>query len=95
MTAPTTIEDFARETGLGNEWKIQAKCRDLDPFTIDTMFFPSGTKNDPLKEKRERMCSSCPVQRQCEEYGNASRDTYGAWGGYFAGDRKRRRRWVS
>jgi len=52
---------------------------------LDTSLFFEDFELMTAKEKRDiiAVCESCPVVKQCREYGMSQRDGYGVWGGVF------------
>lgn len=63
---------------MNTEWMEHAKCvgEPLDDF------FPNSTGLKATKEAQkviDRVCSQCPVKRECGEYGRGSLG--GVWGG--------------
>jgi WhiB family transcriptional regulator, redox-sensing transcriptional regulator len=63
-------------------WMLHARCRGANP----TEFFPSDGTG---VEFAQRICSGCPVRRECLEYALLHRIEHGVWGG--ASERERRR----
>lgn len=64
------------------DWMEQAACRGADP----ELFFPrtgAGRSTDHrVNEARAiAICNTCPVIDRCAAYANATRETYGVWGG--------------
>jgi len=64
-------------------WVAEAKCKGMDT----RLFFPSGGR--PNKDIR-RLCESCSVRKQCQEYGSTERA--GIWGGRAAIEMQRGQR---
>lgn len=76
------------------DWQLDAKCAELaedydDPDNPDPtkrsiwfMFF-EGYESDPsLRPETNAICASCPVRRQCLEYGLENKET-GVYGGVY------------
>ena len=60
-----------------NEWRTQAKCKGQDE-----VFFPNATPNShTVNGDAMRICSECPVQKPCMEYGMELLPEGGTWGG--------------
>jgi WhiB family redox-sensing transcriptional regulator len=74
------------------EWQYDGACRSADPRLF---FHPEGERG-PAKVKREAaalaFCARCPVVDACREFGLATRDEFGVWGGLTETDRQQMRR---
>lgn len=66
-----------------HDWKNQAKCIDYDT----NLFFDKYEENESLRPAIEKLCSGCPVARQCFAVG-VSQKAYGVWGGVYLEDGK-------
>ncbi|MEV6081742.1 WhiB family transcriptional regulator [Streptomyces sp. NPDC052069] len=71
------------------DWMADAVCAQTDP----DLWFPEGSGNQGIAAKR--ICTACPVRRQCEEQiadlegcGTAG-GQYGVWGGLSARQRRK------
>jgi WhiB family transcriptional regulator, redox-sensing transcriptional regulator len=69
------------------EWQVRAACRGLDP----SMFFHPDDERGYAKRCREarakRICTACPVRRECLEWALAIREPAGIWGGLTVAER--------
>ncbi len=55
-------------------WRLRAACADLSP----DLFFseiPEDVKS------AQRLCSTCPVILECDQWATETRQEYGVWGG--------------
>jgi hypothetical protein len=59
-------------------WKELASCLDYDT----NLFFDKYEDNEALRPAIEKVCESCPVQKQCFAVG-VSQKEWGVWGGIF------------
>lgn len=67
------------------KWAENAACKGMDTG----FFFPKqGSKPDHIA-KIKLLCSSCPVQKECREYGEF--ETHGFWGGVGVRERQNQR----
>lgn len=62
------------------DWQPCAACHDAPP---DLFFFDNEESNTIAK----KICSTCPVRKQCLEYALAIRPSDGVWGGLTADER--------
>lgn len=78
---------FASPEGL---WDEAAACLGED---LTLFFAPNYFEKQSVKRAREAkaklICRSCPVQAECLEYGLASSDGHGVWGGFNEQERRR------
>lgn len=76
-----TADEFAWMDGFlkPEPWMRDGLCRQTDP----DLFFGDGDKPH-MSEKRtadaKKVCLSCPVLAQCQEYAIRTGQTYGTWG---------------
>lgn len=66
-----------------HDWKNQAKCLNYDT----NIFFDKYEEDEALRPAVEKLCSQCPVARQCFAVG-VSQKAYGVWGGVYLEDGK-------
>jgi hypothetical protein len=59
-------------------WKSKAKCLDYDV----NLFFDKYEEEEPLRSAIDKLCSDCPVRRQCFAVG-VSQKEWGVWGGVY------------
>jgi hypothetical protein len=59
-------------------WTEKASCKDLDT----SMFFELYEKDADMAKTIDNICLSCPVAKECFEYGCSS-NSWGLWGGVF------------
>src|SRR4249920_505572 len=71
-------------------WVADAKCAELDPYTVDEIFFvEKGGSSARAKE----FCKDCPVKNPCSQYAIlGGEDIKGYWGGTTDRERKKLRR---
>lgn len=83
---------------MSETWMWQASCRHLTDEQKDRLFFPLGN-TDMYGDSRRKICSACPVQIQCLDYGEYISPDQGAWGGFTpkqrSAMRKAKRKWVT
>ena len=60
------------------EWKDSASCKDYDV----NLFFDSYEENDKLRPAIDKLCSKCPMARQCFAVGISQKES-GVWGGIY------------
>ncbi len=60
------------DTGI---WRTKAACRDVDP---EVLFVTSGEDQAAVAE---RLCSGCPVRRECLAFAMDNDVRAGVWGG--------------
>lgn len=61
-----------------NEWKDDAACLGYDT----NLFFEQYEERENLRPAIDKMCSSCPVARQCFAVGISQKE-WGIWGGVY------------
>lgn len=63
---------------IKNSWTKSASCLDIDT----NFFFDKYEESTNVRYGIDKMCKSCPVQRDCLAVG-VSRQEYGVWGGVY------------
>jgi len=64
---------------MGNqEWKDDASCLEYDW----NLFFDKYEEDTALRPAIDKLCSECPVARQCFAVG-VSQKEWGVWGGVY------------
>lgn len=67
----------ARKTRLDEDWKDQAACKD----SWDLFFGPDSTEVAAWQvEEARKLCNSCIVQPDCNQYAEARNEKHGVWG---------------
>lgn len=61
-----------------HEWKDDAKCLGMDT----NVFFDKYEDRESLRPAVEKLCSSCPVRKECFAVG-VSQKEWGVWGGVY------------
>ena len=61
-----------------HRWKEQASCKDYDV----NLFFDKYEEDLPLRPAIDKLCSECPVVKQCFAIGVSQKET-GVWGGIY------------
>jgi Transcription factor WhiB len=61
-----------------HEWKDQGACVGYDT----NLFFDKYEENETLRPAIDKVCSGCPVARDCFAVG-VSQKEWGVWGGIF------------
>ena len=59
-------------------WKDDALCKDYDV----NLFFDKYEEDENLRPAIDKLCSGCPVARQCFAIG-ISQKGWGVWGGVY------------
>lgn len=59
-------------------WKESASCLSYDV----NIFFETYEENENIRPAVEKLCSGCPVARQCFAVGISQKE-YGVWGGVY------------
>ena len=60
------------------EWKDKALCKDYDW----NLFFDKYEEETTLRPAIDKLCSGCPVARQCFAVGISQKE-WGVWGGVY------------
>lgn len=60
------------------EWKDRASCKDYDV----NLFFDTYEENIDLRPAIDKICSQCPIARQCFAVGISQKE-WGVWGGVY------------
>lgn len=73
-----------------SDWRSRRACKNLSPAESDKLFFPN---NCIIPDATKRMCGdpdnklpefrqgTCPVRKECEDFGAKHSNGYGIWGG--------------
>jgi hypothetical protein len=61
-----------------HEWKDHGSCKDFDT----NLFFDKYEENLELRPAIDKLCSTCPMVRQCFAVG-VSQKEWGVWGGVY------------
>lgn len=61
-----------------NRWKEKASCLNYDV----NIFFDKYEEDEILRPAVEKICSDCPVMRECFANGISGRE-WGVWGGVY------------
>lgn len=61
-----------------HKWKENALCLEYDT----NIFFDKYEEDEKLRYGVDKMCNSCPVQRDCFAVGVSSKE-WGVWGGIY------------
>ena len=70
------------------EWAGQAACTGTG---VETWYDGDSRTVSPNEQTLRRVCSSCPVQMECQEHA-VMHERWGFWGGMSAAERARLRR---
>ena len=84
-TEPERFDFAEMVAALTPPWKVQAACT---PDDADLFWPERGEDADTAK----RICSGCPVRRECLTYALRSNERDGIWGGMSGKERRRLRR---
>jgi len=66
-----------------HEWKDRGACLGYDT----NLFFEKYEENESLRQAIDKVCSGCPVARDCFAVG-VSQKGWGVWGGIYLEDGK-------
>lgn len=61
-----------------DDWKDEALCKGYDT----NLFFDKYEEDENLRPAIDKLCSECPVARQCFAVGISQKET-GVWGGVY------------
>ena len=61
-----------------DDWKKSASCKDYEV----NLFFDDYEENESLRPAIDKVCSECPVAKQCFAVG-VSQKEWGVWGGIY------------
>jgi len=61
-----------------DDWKESASCRDYEV----NLFFDDYEDNESRRPAIDKICSECPVAKQCFAVGVSQRE-WGVWGGIY------------
>ena len=72
------------------KWQVDAACRGMmaDPENKD-LFYPE--RGSSTKEPK-KICASCPVKKECLDYGLMKGEKFGIWGGTSERERRKIRK---
>jgi WhiB family redox-sensing transcriptional regulator len=65
-------------------WMKSASCRELDPVTVGSLFFPV----DGSTREARAICGSCVVAADCLDFALDEWIPYGIWGGKTPAERR-------
>lgn len=84
------------------EWMTLAKCRTLNSFQADDLFFneahgpgPGNRARRFCQGKESRTDTPCPVQAECLQLALDNDDRFGVWGGMSERQRRELHRTVA
>jgi hypothetical protein len=60
------------------EWRDESLCEGYDT----NLFFDKYEENEKLRSAIDKLCSTCPVARQCFATGVSNKE-WGVWGGVY------------
>jgi WhiB family redox-sensing transcriptional regulator len=61
-------------------WFDKAGCKSLRT----SIFFENFENADNAsRAKIVAICAACPVRKECQEYAESRKDTYGLWAGFY------------
>lgn len=63
---------------MKSDWQKNAKCLNLDT----NIFFDKYEEDYNLRLAVDKMCSQCPVRKECVAHA-VSRQEWGVWGGVY------------
>lgn len=72
-------------------WTEQAACTSLPPERMADFFPEKGDDIYAKTHAARRVCRTCPVRRECLEYGDEVSPAEGTYGGLTAAERRARR----
>ncbi|MCV7064515.1 WhiB family transcriptional regulator [Mycolicibacterium houstonense] len=73
---------------LSEEWRLQARCRGMDPALF---FHPDGERGQARARRAEcarAICAQCPVVQACRRYSLERNERFGVWGGVSEEERE-------
>ncbi|MFI1702003.1 WhiB family transcriptional regulator [Streptomyces bobili] len=75
-----------------DDWRDSASCAGLD----SRVFYAEGRGSTAQVQQAKRICSGCPVTKECADYAITNGEYYGVWGGMSQKElREKRRRFTS
>jgi hypothetical protein len=63
---------------MNSSWQEKAKCLNLDT----NLFFDKYEEDRDIRKPIDKLCSECPVRRECLATA-VSRQEWGVWGGVY------------
>ncbi len=63
------------------DWQVRAACRGMDAATFFHPENERGRSRRRREEQAKRICSDCPVRRECLGWALSVGEPYGVWGG--------------
>lgn len=75
------MQDFLKSLGIDPEtlkWQDLASCKKMST----NLFFDDYESSRVVAEQIDSMCSSCPVTKECYEFGKDKKET-GVFGGFY------------
>ena len=79
---PYRVPVYEWESETGHHWMDEAACAETNLLA----FTPTGVREYKKNQAWAPFCNSCPVAKQCLQYGRES-GSQGVWGGVFIDDR--------
>ena len=85
----TVLSNGSGTVGTVARWEEVGACRTAEP----DLFFPISARGPSAADtaRAKKICASCPVQPQCLDYAQATRQRHGIWGGLTEQERAQRR----
>lgn len=81
MLSAISMQDFLKRLGIDPntfEWQQLASCRGLDT----NIFFEGYESDSIIANEIDKMCSGCPVLKECYEYGSSNK-LFGVFGAFY------------
>lgn len=84
---------FTEEDGLFEDenWRDNARCRDMDGEKADRLFFSDELVGDMARvaiQEAKAMCGQCPVAADCLYFAMTTQEKHGIWGGMTTEERR-------
>lgn len=81
MLSAITMQDFLQRLGIDPsnfEWQQLASCKGFDT----NIFFEAYESDSVLAGEVDTMCITCPVLKECYEFGTKNK-LFGVFGGFY------------
>jgi WhiB family redox-sensing transcriptional regulator len=72
-----------------SSWEVRAACRGAESVSFVAPLAGESTSQRRNREATaRRICSECPVTRECLDYAMRVREPFGIWGGLTEAERR-------
>ncbi|MGO9874314.1 MAG: WhiB family transcriptional regulator [Acidimicrobiia bacterium] len=89
MDRSSVPKNFRPSSWAATSWEVRAACRGSESVSFVSPLAGESTSQRRTREATAtRICSECPVKRECLDYAMRVREPFGIWGGLTEAERR-------